>query len=192
MSTTPIGGGTEAKAGWLAEFRLESGQLVRFRHVRPDDEPLIAEGIRTASRETLLHRFFSPIRNVAPDQLRRMLTLDRATEVCAVGLVEENGATRIICGARYVRLGDPATAEIALTVHDDYQRRGLGVCLMNLLIGLAWRDRIRRLEAVVLASNLGMLRLLNKVDPGHQRDCDADVYHIVIDLAVRAGRGNPI
>ena len=61
--------------GWLAELPLAGGPVVRFRHVRPDDEPLVTEAIRTASRETLLHRFFSPIRSVAPDQLRRMLDL---------------------------------------------------------------------------------------------------------------------
>ena len=100
---------------WLAELPLTRGPVVRFRHVRPDDEPFIAEAIRTASRETLLHRFFSPMRSVSPGLLRQMLSIDRANEMCIVGVVEKPGAVRIICGARYVKLR-PGAAEIALTV----------------------------------------------------------------------------
>jgi hypothetical protein len=37
---------------WLAEWPLSDGLVVRFRHVRPEDEPFITEAIRTASRET--------------------------------------------------------------------------------------------------------------------------------------------
>src|SRR5258708_5859239 len=84
---------------WLAAWPLANGSVVRFRYVCPDDEPFITEAIRTASRETLLHRFFSPIRSVAPDLLRRMLAIDRTREMCVVGVVEENGATRVVCGA---------------------------------------------------------------------------------------------
>ena len=66
-------------SGWCAECPLDDGALVRFRHVRPDDEPLVSEAIRTSSRETLLHRFFSPIRSVSAEQLRGMLDIDRFT-----------------------------------------------------------------------------------------------------------------
>lgn len=54
------------KEDWLAELPLAVGPVVRFSHVRPDDQSLITEAIRTASRETLLHRFFSPIRTSFP------------------------------------------------------------------------------------------------------------------------------
>ena len=68
------------KAGheeWVAELPLAGGPVVRFRHVRSEDEPFIAEAIRTASRETLLHRFFSPMRSVSLGLLRQMLSIDR-------------------------------------------------------------------------------------------------------------------
>jgi len=166
---------------WLAELTLTSGPVVRFRHVRPDDEPFIAEAIRTASRETLLHRFFSPIRSVAPGLLRRMLSIDRAKETCIVGVVTERGSVRIICGARYVKLRADA-AEIALTVHDAFQRRGLGAFLIRLLARLAQAEGIRWFEAEVLASNHRMLRLFKKVAPCSSGHWTGDVYHIVIDL----------
>jgi len=170
-----------AQEEWLAEFPLNGGPIVRFRHVRPDDEPSIAEAIRTASRETLLHRFFSPMRIVAPALLRQMLSIDRAKEMCIVGVMTEGATVRIICGARYVKLTAGA-AEIALTVHDDFQHRGLGAFLVGLLADLASAEGIRWFEAEVLASNHKMLKLFKKVAPRSSGHWTGDVYHIVIDL----------
>jgi acetyltransferase len=168
---------------WLAELPLTGGPVVRFRHVRPDDERLIADAIRTASRETLLHRFFSPIRRVSPDMLRKMLVIDRAKETCIVGVAEEGDAARIVCGARYVKLPEPGAAEIALTVHDDFQRRGLGTFLLKLLARLGRADDIRRFEAEVMTSNDKMLKLFHKLAPDRSaRHWGGDVYHIVIDV----------
>ncbi len=168
---------------WLAEWPLKDGAVVRIRDVRPDDEPLITEAIRTASRETLLHRFFSPIRSVSPDLLRRMLTIDRSQERCLVGVVEQNGDTRIIGGARYVKLPRPGAAEFALTVHDDFQSRGLGTFLMRLLVNLARAEGLHRLEADVMSSNNKMLRLCRKSEWGRAHwQRLGDVYHVVIEL----------
>jgi acetyltransferase len=168
---------------WLAELPLTGGPVVRFRHVRPDDEPLIAEAIRTASRETLLHRFFSPIRSVSADVLRRMLAIDRTKETCIVGAVIAQEAVRIVCGARFVKLR-PDAAEIALTVHDDFQRRGLGTFLVRLLAKLARAEGIRWFEAEVMASNQKMRNLFKKVmSPSRAVGrWTGDVYHIVIDV----------
>ena len=169
--------------GWLAEFRLEEGELVRFRHVVPEDERLIAQSISTASRETLLHRFFSPIRKVSPELLRKMLAIDRAKELCVVGLVGNQAEQQIICGARYVRLARPSAAEIALTVHDRFQRRGLGGFMLKLLIRLGRSEGIRWFEADVMSSNAGMLRLLEKIVPSRSVwSTVGDVHHFVVDL----------
>ena len=169
---------------WLAEWPLAGGPLVRIRHVRPDDEPLVTEAIRTSSRETMLYRFFSANRSIAPEQLRRMLAIDRAKETCIVGLVRLPDSTRLICGARYVRLPEPHTAEIALTVHDEFQHRGLGTLLLQFLARLADADGIRRFEADVLSSNQKMLHLFKKLAPDHTRTRGmGDVTHLVFEVS---------
>lgn len=174
---------------WLAEKPLTGGRVVRFRHVRPEDQPLITEALRTASRETLLHRFFSPIRSVPPDLLRQMLAIDRTKETCIVGVAEENGAARIVCGARYVKLPKAEAAEFAVTVHDDFQRRGLGRFLLKLLARLARAEGIRQFEADVMNSNQKMLNLFRKATSsraGWQRT--DDIHHVVLDLETLAPR----
>lgn len=174
-----------SSSAWLAELTLPGELRVRFRHVRPEDEPLVAAAINSSSRETLLHRFFSPIRNVAPDQLHRMLVFDPARETCIVGVVEECATARIICGARYVKLPKPKTAEIALTVHDDFQHKGLGTFLLRLLARLAGNDGLEIFEAEVLSTNDKMLRLFRKLAQRHTRGhWTGDVYHLEIPIQI--------
>ncbi len=169
---------------WCGEWPLASGLLVRFRQVRPEDEPLVSEAIRTASRETLLHRFFSPIRSVARDQLREMLDIDPAKQTCIVGLIATPDNPRLICGARYVRLPQPQTAEIALTVHDDFQHQGLGTFLLQLLARVATADGIRWFEAYVMNSNQKMLGLFAKLAPNLVRArYPGDIAHLTMETA---------
>jgi acetyltransferase len=175
---------------WLAELSLLGDAMVRFRHLRPDDEPLISEAMKTASRETLLHRFFSPIRCVPPELLHQLLAINRARETCVVGVVANPETTRIVCGARYVKLVKPATAEIALTVHDDFQRRGLGTFMVRLLAQLARAEGLRWFEAEVMASNDRMLHVFRKVAAGgFTTHWTGDNYHLVLDVQAIARNG---
>jgi acetyltransferase len=162
---------------------LDSGEAIGFRPVRPDDEPLVAEAFRTASPETLLHRFFTPLREVPPSELRRLLTIDPARETCIVGELMALPGRRIVCGARFVRLTDLSVAEIALTVHDDFQRRGLGTFMLRYLIQLGRADGIRTFVANVLATNASMLRLLQKIAPLRRSSYSDGVCQIEFDLA---------
>lgn len=176
---------------WLGEIRLADNSFVRFRHVRPADEALIAAAINSASRETLLHRFFSPIRQIAPDQLQRMLVIDPHQETCLVGLTELNSIQRIVCGARYVKLSTPDRAEIAITVHDAFQHHGLGTFLLRLLARLAGAEGIIQFEAEVLSSNNKMHNLLRKLARGQARvQWTGDVYHWEIPVQVLAETKN--
>jgi acetyltransferase len=163
-------------------FLLPDGRRIVFRPLAPDDETLIAEAIRTSSPRTLLHRFFIPLRGLAPEELHRMLTLNPAREFCLVGEFYEPPIRRIVCGARYVRLRDTDTAEIALTVHDDFQRQGLGRRLMQLLIAQGRADGIRTYVADVLAENTAMLHLLQRVAPRRRSTYSSGVSHVEFDL----------
>ena len=66
--------------------------------------------------------------------------------------------------ARYIRdAADPQAAEIAVTVIDDWQGRGLGTELMAQLSERARSEGIRRFTALVAADNPAMARLLRNV-----------------------------
>lgn len=176
----------------MVTFQLASGEKIRVRPVAPEDEPLVAEAFRTASPETLLHRFFTPWRELPATELRRLLTIDPAREACVVGELTTAAGRRIVCGARYVRLADPSVAEIALTVHDDFQGQGIGSFLVRQLIRLGRAGGIRTFVAVVLATNTRMLRLLQKLAPQRRSTFAEGVCHVEFDLAEAIAPPQPL
>ncbi len=93
----------------MVTIELDSGERIRVRPIEPEDGTLIADAFRTASQETRLHRFFTPIRELPRSELKRMSTIDPAREKCVVGEVTAPAGDRIVCGARYVRLANPAS-----------------------------------------------------------------------------------
>ena len=66
--------------------------------------------------------------------------------------------------ARYVRSpDDPARAEFAVTVVDDWQRRGVGTALLRRLSQRAREEGIETFTALLLAENHEMRGLLEKL-----------------------------
>lgn len=174
--------------GWIGSCPLPDGRTVWLRHVRPDDAEAIADAIRTASPETLLHRFFTPIRSLPPGLLRSLLTIDRRREACIVGILDDAPRRRIVCGARFVRLEAEDRAEIAITVHDDFQRRGLGRCMLKLLVEIARQEGIVAFEAEALATNRALPALVHSVCPGAaRRQHLGESLRIVVELDACGG-----
>jgi RimJ/RimL family protein N-acetyltransferase len=65
--------------------------------------------------------------------------------------------------ARYVRhAGDPHAAEIAVTIVDDWQGRGLGTELVTQLSGRASQEGIQRFTALVAEDNRAVARMLRR------------------------------
>jgi acetyltransferase len=168
---------------WLFRYQLPDGPHVRFRYVTPADAELVAASIRTVSRETLLHRFFSPINTVPISSVREMLKINFPASICLVGEIDENGHPRIICGARFVRASSSDTmAEVALSVHDDFQCRGLGTFLLRKLGEFAFAAGVEKFEGYVLYSNARMRRLVERVSPSSQWFFFDDVIRVVIPV----------
>jgi L-amino acid N-acyltransferase YncA len=64
---------------------------------------------------------------------------------------------------RYIRLPDkPDTAEIAITILDCYQNKGIGTLLYCLLADNALKNGIRHLAGYIQADNAPMSALLQK------------------------------
>ena len=168
---------------WLFEFQLANGPLVRFRDVTPADAELIAESIRTASAETLFHRFFSPIRSLPIETLRNLLNIDRPSSLCLVGEITQDEKPRIICGARFVRSSpDDVMAEFAITVHDEFQNRGLGTLLLRKLAEQARNVGVVDFEGYVLYTNTGMRHLIQRMSSTASWTYSDEVIRVVIPI----------
>ena len=73
-----------------------------------------------------------------------------------LGFVEENGETRVIASATLVFKSLELyrhRAEFGITVHDDYQGRGLGAILTRYMIDIARERGIKKIDLMVVAHN---------------------------------------
>ena len=147
------------------ERRLRDGRAVWLRTAGPDDVPAIAQLFTDLSPTAFRSRFQAG--QATPALVTRLAGVtEPAGTVCVVAAaaaVELAGPAaepgRLLAEARYVPLGE-GTAELALTIRDDYQGAGLGRILLAELAGRAPASRIERLRAIVSLSNTAMLYLL--------------------------------
>ena len=164
-----------------AEFK--AGLKIFFRPILPTDEPLLRELFYSHSDETIRQRYFALIRHLQHEQVQKFVTLDYHNDFALVGLVPHEGRERMICVGRYFRQPTGDDAEVAFTVHDDYQGLGLGTFLLEKLADIARENGITAFTAEVLAENHVMLRVFQAVAGRIETGTEAGVCHLRFELS---------
>jgi len=157
-----------------------------IRQIRPDDKPLLVAGLDRLSEASRYKRFLAPKPGFTDAELRYLTEVDGVDHVAYVAL-RADAPRELMAVARLVRdAEDPRRAEIAVTVGDEWQRRGLGKLLGDRL-AMAARDRgIRWLTATMAADNVGAHRLFDHVSTMLTHHRDGPVDELWADLAFAA------
>jgi RimJ/RimL family protein N-acetyltransferase len=143
---------------------LADGTEVDFRPVRPDDKPFLEQGMAMLSLASRRLRFMSSIENLSRSQLAYLTEIDHESHLAWGALV----AGQPVAVGRLVRLpGSLATAEIAITVVDDWQGRGIGKLLVRLLAEIARSVGIERFVFEALPENERIVRLFGRFGATH-------------------------
>jgi len=101
--------------------------------------------LTTLSEETLRGRFFQVIKNITHEMLIRYCNIDYDREMAIVGEVREREKRRIIGIGRLIIEPDFKKGEFAVVVHDDYQGKGLGYKLVDMLIGIGQEKGLEKI-----------------------------------------------
>ncbi len=172
----PCGGRVQrgpAAALLSEQVTLRNGRPVTLRPVRPDDAVAEHRLLTTLlSPRSRLLRFHGAVNLLPSTVLRSMTDIDQQQHVALVGeSATDDGALLLVADARYVRdPQDPASAEFAVAVADDWQRLGLARALLQRLAAHAQARGVRDLRGSVMAGNEPMLALMRRLGAAMRAD----------------------
>lgn len=158
-------------------IRVRDGTLLLLRPVLPGDSERTVHGHIYFSGDTLYRRFMTP-RLPTPALMHYLSEVDYVDHF--VWVVTDGSDP--VADARFVRdENDPTVAEIAFTVADAYQGRGIGTYLISALSIAADVDGVERFSARMLSDNGPMRAIMDRYGAVWQRE-DIGVITTVIDV----------
>lgn len=164
---------------------LHDGSTVLLRQIGVTDVPLLVDGFARLSAESRQARFLIQKDELSEAELRNFTDVDHHDHEAIVALSAVDG--RCVGVARFVRaVDDDEAAEVAVTVVDDWQRRGIGAALLRQLRERALQERIRRFTALIDDGNAAVLGLLHGLGVQScvvERESGATEYSIRLDGA---------
>ena len=164
------------------DHSFPDGLKIHFRPILPTDENLLKELFYSHTPATIYQRYFSQLKHLPHATVQRMVTLDYHDAMAIVGEITWEGRQRLIAVARYYR--DPATnwAEVAITVQEDFQRRGIAAFLLRHTAKVAAQSGIIGFNADVLPDNVAMLETFRKTAAPIQIDFQDGVTSVRFNL----------
>lgn len=163
--------------------RLRSGAVLYVRQLQPSDGHLLVDAFARLSALSRHRRFLMAKSELRPADLRRLTDLDHFDREAVVAVEPHSG--RAVGVARYAREnGDAQSAEVAVTVVDDWQRRGVATVLLRRLIVRARESGIFSFSATVSIENDATIGLLSRLAPGVEvTHLDGEVIEYQIGLS---------
>jgi GNAT superfamily N-acetyltransferase len=157
---------------------------VEIRPIEPDDKRALRDGFERLSERSRYRRFLAPHGTLSTEELRYFTEVDHHDHEALVAIDPVSGEG--VGVARYVRSReDPARAEMAVAVLDDWQGKGVGSRLVMELAKRARREGITGFTALLLAQNNEMLGLLRELGDVHVLETDLGTVNVTVDLPER-------
>jgi len=166
---------------YVTPWRLKDGTEVILRPIRPEDEPIELEFIRGLSPETSRFRFFQVIKDLPHEALVRFCNIDYDREMAFIAETRE-GERRVEIGvARLILEPNKKQGEFAVVVADKYHGKGLGLKLVDMLIEVAREKDVESIYGLVMAENIRMIRLCEKLGFTSRREQE----NVVVELNLK-------
>ena len=176
-------------ANYRATEVMRDGKHIGIRALLPHDRDELVAAAARVSAKSLFRRFFGPKRSFSQQEIEYFTNIDFKRHVALIAV--EKGLNReiIIGSGRYI-LTEPTEAEVAFTVADEHQGRGVGSALLRHLAKLAGDAGLKTLVAEVLPENIGMLKVFEHSGMPCRKKHERGSIRIVMTLA-RAPEGAP-
>jgi GNAT superfamily N-acetyltransferase len=164
----------------LATPSTAAASAIMVRPLTPSDRAALAFALRHLGERSRYQRYLASGIDIERRELGRLLTVDHWHHEV---LIACHVAPRIPVGvAEYVRGATFDTAELAVSIADDWQRRGIGTQLVDDLRERALSAGIRTFTASALRENRGARALLGGLGPMELLGADGPVASWAVTL----------
>jgi RimJ/RimL family protein N-acetyltransferase len=151
--------GTGALHRAVEPLVLDDGTAPAVRQLSSADGPELARSIERLSDESRYQRFAAPLPRVSQRLIEQLVSVDHLHQEALVAIdpVSRDG----IAVARFAEEpDDPTVVEVAFTVDDSWQGRGIGSEMLDRILARALETGHREARASVLAENRKSLQAL--------------------------------
>jgi RimJ/RimL family protein N-acetyltransferase len=160
-----------------------AGEVVTIRPIRITDADMEAAFIRRLSPQTKHYRFLGGVKELAPGEVSRLCDVDGKHSMAFVATIRHDGRETEIGVSRYAPNSRSDVREIAVTVADAWQHKGLGTMLMKQLLESARSNGVKHLYSIALSDNAAMRALAKDLGMTAKRD-PSDSQQTVYSLAL--------
>lgn len=167
---------------YFSTERLRDETPLVIRALQPKDRDELVASFGRLSPRSLYRRFFGPKRSFTAKEISYFVDIDFSRHVALVAEAIERGRPTIVGSSRYIIVA-LAEAEVAFTVADAWQGRGVGALLLRHLTLIAHGAGIRTFVADVLPENGGMLRVFEKSGMTMRRKRNTGCVHVSLQVA---------
>ena len=152
-----------------------------MRPIRPEDKDALTRAFQRLSEQSRYQRFMTAVSELSESQLRYLTEVDHSDHEALIAFDAATGEG--VGVARFIRLeSDPARAEAAVTVIDEWHGHGLGTALAALLAERAREQGIERFTALLLASNAQMQDVLASLGPATVISREAGTVEVEVGI----------
>lgn len=160
---------------WIQDTIVKDGGTCRIRPILPSDADGLQAFVRGMSAESSYLRFFRVKSELTGKELKEFTRLDYLESMAFVALIE---GVIIGVGRYNISEDQPGVAEVAFTVADGMQGKGIGTVLLYRLTAYARAQGIDRFKAFLLADNHAMMRVFRNAGFKMKRDVEEGVYTV--------------
>jgi GNAT superfamily N-acetyltransferase len=138
----------------------KDGELITLSPLEESDRDFLAAGLEELSIESRYSRFGQGVSRLSERELDYLSAVDQRSHVAWGAAV----AGEIAGVGRYIVSAPGECAELAITVLDAFQRRGVGIALFRVLATVARHDGLHELCFEAQADNDAVARIMRDFD----------------------------
>lgn len=170
-------------------IQLGDGAIVTLSPLLHEDKLFLEDGLEHLSFESRFTRFGQGVGHLTERELEYLSNVDQRTHVAWGASIDDDSAAV----GRYICLETPGVAEIAVTVLDEYQRRGVGTLLFQALSAVAKNDGVQAFRFEMVRGNRAMERMTRGMNPQYDEAEGLIVGHFpVSDVPVHPQAGEMV